>query len=98
MVPTASPCASPYSYTDERLSVRQSPLTETERTERPASHRIPRSRGALAANYTEALRFLWDGRCVRGVRARDCLSADEFDIRAKLVLNAAGPWADYLLL
>jgi glycerol-3-phosphate dehydrogenase len=55
------------------------------------------SRGALAANYTEALRFLWDGRRVRGVRARDCLSADEFDIRAKLVLNAAGPWADYLL-
>ena len=55
------------------------------------------SRGALAANYTEALRFLWDGRRVRGVRARDCLSGDEFDIRAKLVLNAAGPWAEYLL-
>jgi glycerol-3-phosphate dehydrogenase len=55
------------------------------------------SRGALAANYTEALGFLWEGQRVRGVRARDALSADEFDIRAKLVLNAAGPWADYLL-
>ena len=55
------------------------------------------SRGALAANYTEALQFLWEGRRVCGVRARDVLSAGEFDIRAKLVLNAAGPWADYLL-
>ena len=54
-------------------------------------------RGALVANYTEALRFLWDGRRVRGVRARDVLTEGEFDIRAKLVLNAAGPWADYLL-
>lgn len=53
--------------------------------------------GAVAANHVEALRFLWDGRRVRGVRARDRSSGHEFDIRAKLVLNAAGPWADYLL-
>jgi glycerol-3-phosphate dehydrogenase len=55
------------------------------------------SRGAMAANYTEALGFLWEGRRVRGVRVRDVLGANEFDIRARLVLNAAGPWADYLL-
>jgi glycerol-3-phosphate dehydrogenase len=54
-------------------------------------------KGAVAANYTEAVRFLWDGRRVRGVRALDRLGKDEFDIRAKLVLNAAGPWAEYLL-
>jgi glycerol-3-phosphate dehydrogenase len=54
-------------------------------------------RGAMAANYTEAVRFLWDGRRVCGARARDRLGGDEFDIRAKLVLNAAGPWAEYLL-
>ena len=54
-------------------------------------------KGAAAANYTEALRFLWNGQRVVGVRARDRLGANEFDIRAKLVLNAAGPWADYLL-
>jgi glycerol-3-phosphate dehydrogenase len=53
--------------------------------------------GAVAANHVEALRFLWDGKRVCGVRARDRVSKDEFDIRAKLVLNAAGPWADYLL-
>jgi glycerol-3-phosphate dehydrogenase len=55
------------------------------------------NKGAVAANYTEALGFLWDGRRVCGVRARDRLGSNEFDIRATLVLNAAGPWADYLL-
>ena len=31
------------------------------------------------------------------VCARDRCANNEFEIRAKLVLNAAGPWADYLL-
>jgi glycerol-3-phosphate dehydrogenase len=52
--------------------------------------------GATACNYLEATKFLWRGSAVCGVRARDRLSGDEFDIRAQLVLNAAGPWADYL--
>jgi glycerol-3-phosphate dehydrogenase len=55
------------------------------------------SRGALAANYTEATEFLWDKSRVCGARVRDKIRGEEFDIRAKLVLNAAGPWADYLL-
>jgi glycerol-3-phosphate dehydrogenase len=54
-------------------------------------------RGAVAANYTQAVRFLWDAESVCGVRALDRLENVEFDIRAKLVLNAAGPWAEYLL-
>ncbi len=54
-------------------------------------------KGAVAANYTEAIRFLWDKQAVRGVRALDRITDVEFDIRAKLVLNAAGPWAEYLL-
>ncbi len=53
--------------------------------------------GAAAANYAEALGFLWEGARVVGARVRDGLSGDEFAIRAGLVLNAAGPWADYLL-
>jgi glycerol-3-phosphate dehydrogenase len=53
--------------------------------------------GAVAANYVEASRFLWDGKRVRGVRAYDRLGGNDFDIRARLVLNAAGPWAEYLL-
>jgi glycerol-3-phosphate dehydrogenase len=54
-------------------------------------------RGAVAANYLQASRFLWEGRRVRGVRAVDRLTGDEIEIRARLVLNAAGPWAEYLL-
>lgn len=52
--------------------------------------------GADVCNYVEALEFMWSGNAVRGVRARDALTGDELDIRARLTLNAAGPWADYL--
>lgn len=52
--------------------------------------------GATACNYVEATKFLWRDSTVCGVRARDRLTGDEFDIRARLTLNAAGPWADYL--
>ncbi len=54
-------------------------------------------KGAVACNYVEALDFLWEGDRVRGVRARDRLDGSEIEIRAKLVLNAAGPGAEYLL-
>ncbi len=54
-------------------------------------------RGASAANYAQATRFLWEERRVCGARVRDVISGEEFDVRAKLVLNAAGPWAEYLL-
>jgi glycerol-3-phosphate dehydrogenase len=53
--------------------------------------------GATALNYTEATEFLWSGDRVIGVRVRDRLQNETFDIRAKLVLNAAGPGAEYLL-
>jgi glycerol-3-phosphate dehydrogenase len=52
--------------------------------------------GATACNYIEATKFLWRGSSVCGVRARDRLTGEEFDVRARLTLNAAGPWADYL--
>lgn len=52
--------------------------------------------GADVCNYAEAVRFLWSGNSVRGARVRDQLTGDEFDVRARLTLNAAGPWADYL--
>ncbi|MBL8270363.1 glycerol-3-phosphate dehydrogenase/oxidase [Steroidobacter sp.] len=52
--------------------------------------------GADVCNYAEAVRFLWSGNEVRGARVRDQLSGEEFDVRARLTLNAAGPWADYL--
>jgi glycerol-3-phosphate dehydrogenase len=53
--------------------------------------------GAVVANYVEATGFIREGDVVRGVRARDALTDDQLKIRAKVVLNAAGPYAERLL-
>ena len=53
--------------------------------------------GAAAANYVEATEFLGDGTRIIGVQARDRLGDQRFDVRAALVVNAAGPWAWSLL-
>jgi glycerol-3-phosphate dehydrogenase len=51
------------------------------------------SAGAVAANYVEAERLLLDdGRAV-GVEAFDRAGGERFEIRARAVVNAAGPWA-----
>lgn len=52
--------------------------------------------GAVVANHVEAERLLVEDGRVIGVRARDRLSGDSFDIRARVTLNAAGPWAEGL--
>lgn len=53
--------------------------------------------GADAANYLEVTGFLRNGDQVKGVRACDRLTGDELEIRGKVVLNATGPWAKWLL-
>jgi glycerol-3-phosphate dehydrogenase len=53
--------------------------------------------GAEAANYVEATGFGVQGNRVTAVRAHDRVSGDQFEIRGKVVLNAAGPWAEHLL-
>jgi len=53
--------------------------------------------GAVVANHVEATGFMREGDAVRGVRARDTLTDDQLEIRAKVVLNAAGPYAERLL-
>lgn len=53
-------------------------------------------RGAVAANYVEANGALKRGPDIAGVRAVDRLSGDALEIRARVVLNAAGPWAPEL--
>ncbi len=55
------------------------------------------SRGAVVANYVEAQGLLRDGDCVTGVQAFDRISQQAVEIRAKAVLNCAGPWSDWLL-
>ncbi|MBI3677064.1 MAG: glycerol-3-phosphate dehydrogenase/oxidase [Proteobacteria bacterium] len=55
------------------------------------------SHGAVAANHLEAETLLLrDGR-VEGATLRDAFSDASFDVRAKLTIVAAGPWADIFL-
>jgi glycerol-3-phosphate dehydrogenase len=53
--------------------------------------------GAVAANYVSANQFLREGNNIVGVCARDVLGGDSFSIRARLVVNCAGPWAGQVL-
>jgi glycerol-3-phosphate dehydrogenase len=55
------------------------------------------SKGVVLANYLEAKDFLRSGKRVKGIRAIDRFSGEGIEIRAKAVLNAAGPWAEGLL-
>jgi glycerol-3-phosphate dehydrogenase len=48
--------------------------------------------GARVANYVEAVRASVRGGRIEAVLARDRLSGGEFEIRARIVVNAAGPW------
>jgi glycerol-3-phosphate dehydrogenase len=50
--------------------------------------------GAAVANYVEAVAFERQGGTISGVRARDCLTGDEFTILVRQVVNATGPWGD----
>jgi glycerol-3-phosphate dehydrogenase len=53
--------------------------------------------GAHVANYVKAVSFIKENGRVAGVRAHDMLGIREFDIRAKRVICAAGPWTNELL-
>ena len=50
--------------------------------------------GALAVNYMQAADFLYYKSKVCGVKAIDRFTGLEVEIRAKKVVNAAGPWVD----
>ena len=49
-------------------------------------------RGAAIANYLEVRKYLTRNGRVEGVRVQNRLDGQEFDIRARLVVNAAGPF------
>lgn len=53
--------------------------------------------GAVLANYVEAGKLLLKDGKAQGACVRDVMTGDSFDIRAKLTLVAAGPWADLFL-
>lgn len=57
--------------------------------------------GAVALNHVEAMGFVTEttasGRRVTGVEVKDRLSGSRHMVRAKAVVNAAGPWMDVVL-
>lgn len=52
--------------------------------------------GADAINYVEGSDFIYDGAKVIGVKCKDMLSDEEFEVSSKYVVSAAGPWVDTL--
>lgn len=51
-------------------------------------------RGVKAVNYAKANELLYDNGRLIGVRVQDQLSGEIVDIKAKKIVNAAGPWVD----
>jgi glycerol-3-phosphate dehydrogenase len=52
--------------------------------------------GAEVANYCEVEDFVRRGNRVVGVAVRDRLAGDRFEVRARVVVNATGPYAEQL--
>ncbi|WP_147803103.1 glycerol-3-phosphate dehydrogenase/oxidase [Alkalicoccus halolimnae] len=53
-------------------------------------------RGATAVNYAKAEHLIYENGKVVGARITDRRTGETHDIRAKHVVNAAGPWVDEL--
>ncbi len=54
--------------------------------------------GARVANYAEVTEFVREEEAITGVRVRDKMSGGaELTVRGRIVINAAGPWADLLM-
>jgi glycerol-3-phosphate dehydrogenase len=51
---------------------------------------------AKIINYTEATQFIYEENRVVGATVRDNFTNESFDIKAKYVVNATGPWVDTL--
>ncbi len=51
-------------------------------------------RGAVALNYAKATGFLYVNGKISGTMVTDVLTGETFPVRARHVVNAAGPWVD----
>jgi glycerol-3-phosphate dehydrogenase len=54
--------------------------------------------GAAVANYCDVTALMLQGGRVAGVRVEDRLGGEKFEVRARTVVNAAGPYAEALLV
>ena len=52
--------------------------------------------GAEAMNYAAVTDFLYKDDRVAGVKVNDLINGEEFEIKSKYVISAAGPWVDDL--
>lgn len=53
-----------------------------------------REAGAAIVTYAEVRELLHEGGRVRGARVHDVLEGSDVNLRARIVVNAAGPWSD----
>ncbi|MGO9147982.1 MAG: glycerol-3-phosphate dehydrogenase/oxidase [Desulfomonilia bacterium] len=53
--------------------------------------------GADVANYVKAADLIMDGNRITGAHVVELLTGSEYDIKASITVNAAGPWADLIL-
>ena len=49
-----------------------------------------------ALNYCKAVEFIYNEEKVRGAKVIDEITGNKFNIKAKYVINATGPWVDNL--
>jgi len=52
--------------------------------------------GAVVSNYCEVLDFIYDNGKISGVKVLNKTTKQTFEIKAKAIVNAAGPWVDTL--
>ncbi len=50
--------------------------------------------GAVALNYCKVEQFIYQNEMVSGVKCKDEISGEEFEIKSKKVVSAGGPWVD----
>jgi len=53
-----------------------------------------REAGAVVLNHARVVALLKDGTAARGARVEDTLGSAQIDVRARVVVNATGPWSD----
>src|SRR3972149_5230692 len=53
--------------------------------------------GADLANYLEVIGFIKDQNRLGGVKVKDLLTGDEFEICARFIVNTSGPWIQSVL-
>jgi glycerol-3-phosphate dehydrogenase len=51
-------------------------------------------KGTKALNYTKVMKLVYENGKVKGAFVQDQLTGRQYEIRAKKVVNAAGPWVD----